>query len=439
MPSPTSIPAFLSDALGAERAEQVLARFDRYSNQPNAVRGASKLPSDPELERAALRVFDDPALGAVAGLDMSTLAGALDARALWGLLALAARADATVLDRLPAEVSEQGAAKLAMIRRAVAKHGAVLPSAPASSVAPATDGPALPDKVAQVARWVVAHPDTDPRRFAAHPTQRAAERRVALRALGALASPAALEVLAGYARDSYPDVELAELHRAWGNFDRREFAATMFLPGMFGLSLGECSSLEGIGAVDGLEELDALLRDDVDLAPLAECADLRRLRLNATGESGLTSVEPLVQLPALTELHLIGTTRSTDLTVLQEAPVERLSVSLDGADGAFLTRMPRLRSLVLSGGLVPEDTEWVDESGPARRAAHPGLVDVVLQLVRAGVDVVLPRLERSWVSQLLTAVPQDLCVVEQNGYVGLTRDASAADDLGRRLSLSSVP
>ncbi|MBD5787864.1 hypothetical protein IF650_17025 [Cellulosimicrobium terreum] len=435
----TNVLAVLSDALGAERAHQVLTRLDSYSNLPHAIKGVSGLPSDPALERAALQVFADPALGAVRGLDPAVFAED-SPQALWALLALAARADSSILDRLPAEIAEPRAAKLATIRRAVAKHDAGLRIAPASPAAPAAaDGPALPEKVAQVAKWLAAHPDADPQLFAAHPKQRAAERRVGLRALGSSASPAALEVLAGYARDSYPDVELAELHRAWGRFDRRVFAATMFRPGSSVLRLDTCSTVEGIGAVQGLEGLDVLVPRDVDLAPLAECSDLRWLRVHATGESGPTSIETLVRLPALTELHLTGATRSADLTVLRESRVERLYVHLDGADGTFLTRMPQLRSLKLSGGSDPEDATYEHDEVPAPRPAHPGLVDVVLQLVADGVRVVVYRHERTWVSRLTAAVPAGVFVVERNGFVGLTRDESAVEGLGRRLFSNLVP
>lgn len=448
MPGSTGVLAVLADAIGAARAEQVLARLDRYSNQPNAVKGASRLPSDPALERAALRVFDDPGLGAVAGLDASNLTGALDARTLWALLALAARADVTVLDRLPADTAERGAPKVATIRRAAAKHAAALgsaPAAPASAEAPGSppapagnDVPPLPEKLAQVASWLAAHPGADPRWFAARPGQRAAERRVALRALGSIGTPAALDVLAGYARDGYPDVELAELHRAWGRFDRREFAATMFRPGGTMLQLGVCSTLECVGAVQGLTGLGTVLTGPADLAPLAECTGLRRLHVNVAG-GGLTGVEALSQLPALTELHLVGTTRGADLTALRETAVERLSLSLDGADGAFLTHLPHLRSLKLSGGSGPEDAAYDVEDGRAPLPAHPGLVDVVLRLVSDGVQVVVLRHERSWVSRLTAAVPSDVFVVERSGYVGLTRDGSDVEGLGRRLFSNVVP
>ncbi|MFE6235717.1 hypothetical protein [Cellulosimicrobium sp. NPDC057862] len=455
MPGSTDALAVLADAVGAARAEQLLARFDGYSNQPNAIKGAARLPSDPALERAALRVFEDPDLGAVAGLDASSLAGALDARALWALLALAARADVTVLDRIPAETAERGAPKIATIRRAAARHAAALGSAPASPGAPASrdapgsppaptgdDVPALPEKVAQVGRWLAAHPGADPRWFAERPGQRAAERRVALRALGTMATPAALDVLAGYARDGYPDVELAELHRAWGEFDRREFAATMFRPGRAMLQLGACSTVEGIGAVPGLTGLGMVLTGRADLAPLAECTALRRLHVNVadgSGTPGVTGVDALAQLPALTELHLVGTTRGADLTVLRDTAVERLSLSLDGADAAFLTRMPHLRSLKLSGGSAPGDAGYDDEDAPVPLPAHPGLVDVVLRLVAEGVQVVALRHERSWVSRLTAAVPSDVFVVERSGYVGLTRDGSDVEGLGRRLYSNVVP
>lgn len=75
---------------------------------------------------------------------------------------------------------------------------------------------------------------------------------MALRALGLLGTPDAFGVLTGYARDTYPDAELAELHRAWSRFNRRTFSAAMFSANSYLLRLDACSDLEGIGAVAGL-------------------------------------------------------------------------------------------------------------------------------------------------------------------------------------------
>jgi hypothetical protein len=63
----------------------------------------------------------------------------------------------------------------------------------------------------------------------------------------------------------------------------------------------------------------------------------------------------------------------------------------------------------------------------------------VLRLVADGVQVVVLRHERSWVSRLTAAVPSDVFVVERSGYVGLTRDGSDVEGLGRRLFSNVVP
>lgn len=409
----------LFDALGTDRAESVLSQLDRYSNQPNAVKGAAKRPSDPEIELAALRVFE--------GADPRSTIDALDSIAMWGLLTLAARADAAILERLPSDIS--ASPKVASIRRAAAKHRKEQQSAtpaPArrDAVTTMADRPVLPAKVSEVGKWLAAHPDTDPRVFAPHPGQRAAARRSALRALGAMATPAALEVLAEYAAPEYSDADLAELHRAWGRFDRRAFAAAMFGAGASGLRLDVCSTIEGIGAVEGLTALDVILTKRADLTPLEECADLRRLRIHATIGSGLTSVEPLTRLPHLAHLELIGITRGADLTVLRNAPIEQLYLHLDGADGAFLSELPRLRSLKLSCAYETHSAFEEPDDAPESRPAHPGSAGTVVDLVRAGVTVVLYRHE-AWVPPFIASAPEDVSVAEANGFVRLSLAAEA--------------
>ena len=102
----------LREALGAERTDRLLPELDNNTNQPNAVKGAAKRPSDPELEAIAYAVF---AAAAPKDMDLE-----LDSIGMWGLLTLAARADVTILDTLPAWRLDNP--KLGTIRRASAKY-----------------------------------------------------------------------------------------------------------------------------------------------------------------------------------------------------------------------------------------------------------------------------------------------------------------------------
>lgn len=348
MPDTAPPPKALLEALGAPAAEQLLAKFAAYSNLPNAIAGVAKRPSDPALEQAALRWFDE---------DFAETAAQMDIRETWALIALAARADLSVLDRVPADTVSNQAQKIGSIRRAAAKHAKLLAAAavePAPGPADAAAGvPQLPSKISEVGKWIAAHPDVEPKVFAPHPGQRAAARRSALRALGSIASPEALDVLSQYATPEYSDADLAELHRAWGRFDRRAFAASMFGPAARGLRLDVCADLEGIGAVDGLLALDVILAKPADLSPLAECRGIERLRVHALDDAGLASIDAIAGLPRLAHLELIGSTRGADLTVLRRTPIDQLYLALDGADGSFLSEMPRLTGVKLSSGDEP--------------------------------------------------------------------------------------
>jgi len=106
------IQAEVESALGAERAHRLLTALDNYSNQPNAVKGAAKRPSDPEAEAVAHAAF---ASATTDDVDLE-----LDSIGMWGLLTLAARADVAILDVLPAGRANDP--KVASIRRASAKH-----------------------------------------------------------------------------------------------------------------------------------------------------------------------------------------------------------------------------------------------------------------------------------------------------------------------------
>ena len=250
--------------------------------------------------------------------------------------------------------------------------------------------------------------------------QKATARAAAVRALAALGTPAALEVLARYAVDRYPDAMLAELHRAWGRFDRREFAARMFDGAAPVLDLGLTPALDGIGGVPDLTGLDVVLTDGADLSPLAECTALRVLRVACEGEAGLHDVEPLRQLPDLTELHLTRTTRHADLTPLAGLPVRHLRVHLEGAEASFLLRMPRLERL-----LVADDRPHADAGG------------TLAALARTGVMVTVYAHQSAGFSDLLGAA--DLVTVEQNGYLAAVRDRSAVEEVRVRLATNRLP
>lgn len=105
------IQAAFASALGTARADELLTKLDNYSNQPNAVAGAAKRPSDPEIEASAHAAF---AAATPEEVDLE-----LDSIGMWGLLTLAARADVTILDSLPAQRADNP--KVATIRRAAAR------------------------------------------------------------------------------------------------------------------------------------------------------------------------------------------------------------------------------------------------------------------------------------------------------------------------------
>ncbi|CAM3541253.1 hypothetical protein OCAE111667_14805 [Occultella aeris] len=432
----------LSAHLGADAAEALLNRINGFSNQPNAIKGMAKSAGDPPAERAALALVEDTGLAVALGLAPSP---ELEIRYLtsqpqefWGLLTLAARADLGVVDRMAGLLDGDAnvARKLATIRRAAAKHAADLAKPPAR-VEP---GPDVPQKVSEVKRWLAAHPDVDPTVLAPGKGQKAAARTAAIRALGTIATRQALTVLGHYAQDKYPDAVLDELHKAWGNFDRREFAATMFRQAPYTLDLGVAPSIEGIGAVPDLTSLDVVLTDGADLTPLAECTGLRTLRVGAEGLPGLLGVDPILGLPELTELHLTRTTRNADLSLLVDLPVRQMRLDLDGADGAFLLDMPALESLRLAGDPDWDDPRAADPDATVAQA-KAALADVVLELVRQGVRVAVYKHQRSWVTGLLerAEAADDILIVDRSGYVGLTNDEAALESIGRHLFANLLP
>lgn len=429
----------LAARVGEDRAADLLRRIARFTNYPNTIKGIAKLPADPELEAAVFALLQDPAMRVELDLEWEDGKAPLFgvSKRAWGLLTLAARVDPAVLDLVPEPDLEYVARLSASIRRAAKKHAAAesapptAPAAPsAAPAAPSASDRAVPARVSEVRAWLAAHPDTDPSVLAPFDGQQPDERRAAIRALGTLATPEALDVLGRYAQNTYSDADMAELNRAWARFDRREFARLML--GRTGTAdLRMCKTIEGIGAVPALTSLLVIFDGKADLSPVAECTSLQKLWVGAEGLPGIVDVTPLLSLPELVELNLTRTTHNADLTPLARLSVERLQISLDGGDGSFLLEMPSLKRLLLTG-------ERYDRGGDG---AHPGLARVVLELVRAGVEVVVSKYEKTWVPNLLVTVDaaDDVFAVERSGRIGLTRDEEALERLERRLASNILP
>lgn len=240
-------------------------------------------------------------------------------------------------------------------------------------------------------------------------------------------------MLTGYARDTYPDAELAELHRAWSRFNRRTFSAAMFPANSYLLRLDACSDLEGIGAVAGLRGLSVILDGPTDLMPLEECTELEQLQILVTDDGEISGLRALTKLPLLSELHLSRNAGTMYFTPLIETPVERLSITLRGAPGDFLLQMPRLSRLLISG-------ESRSDAPGSVASVDPGLTAVVLQLASDGVQVVTYAFETS-VSEPLAAAAESagIHVVRNAGFVALTNDEANIDPLSGRLFSNILP
>lgn len=203
----------LTARIGKADAKALLAKFRRYSNMPNVVAGVAKMPSSPETESAALALVEAPALADPLGTVAVTLEGedptddGVRTRQLlrtvaqpgmpatteyfWGLLALAARADLGVLDRLDEHLAapEYAQRLIAKIRRAAVKHAKAPAAQPSTASAPSATE--VPLKTSQVKAWLAANPNVDPGVLAPSPNQKVAARSAAIRALAGIGTPGA--------------------------------------------------------------------------------------------------------------------------------------------------------------------------------------------------------------------------------------------------------
>lgn len=413
----------LARGVGPAEAAAFIAKVSRYVNYPNMLKGIAKMPANLALEAAALAVIEDRNLAADLGLDSSPVPEAdplvarldflLSMDTTFALLTLAARADIEVVDRVAGRLGNLTWADkhLETIRRSAVRH-ATAASTPQAVV------PDVPQRVSEVEAWLAAHRDVGPGVLAPYGKQKASSRLAAIRALGEIATPQALEVLGQYASDSYPDKVLDELHRAWGRFDRRAFAATMFRQAGWRLDLGFGSSIEGIGAASGLIRLKVGFLGSADLSPLAECSELETLWVASPYEPGLLSVSPLLGMTQLTELHLSGTMGNADLAQMAALPVRRLDLDLNGVECSFLLEMHRLEGLLLSGAIPDQTTN-----------------DVIVALVRKGVRVAVLGYEAEWVARLKESAEQEngIFLVEERNRIGLINDESELGQFERGL------
>ncbi|WP_134324272.1 hypothetical protein [Cumulibacter soli] len=387
-------------------------RLQRYSHLPGVLKGLAKLDFSAALCDAAAYVVRGSTMQKLVD---DTLFGA------WAVFVLAARSDASVIDEIEAGVSgDYVAARVRELRNGTKKavdRRAAEPQVTAEA-APAASGNELagPASVGKVKAWLRDHPDADPRILAPKPKQKAAMVAAAIRALAQLGTPAAFEVIKQYATDKPTDPMLEELKRAWHGFDEREFAAAMFRPSeaLGHLDLGIVTKLDGIDAVDGLRSLRVVIDDNksgqTDLTPLRDCSTLTSLDVQFNEPVGPANVDWLRPLSGLRSLRLAGPMDGVDLTVLREINVQSLSISLVGCDGSILLEVPQLKELTLVGASARHDP------GPAV-AAHPGLTQVVLDLVERGVAVSVYSFD-SWSSEVLAEA--ETAGMHLTGRSGLT-------------------
>ncbi|MDC0669364.1 hypothetical protein [Nannocystis radixulma] len=291
-------------------------------------------------------------------------------------------------------------------------------------------------KVAQVAKWLAAHPGVDPRVFARRPKQKAAESAAAVRALGTIATPAALDVLVGYRPevvdgfpkneggfgDTWTDPVTKELLLAWSRFDRRVFADRMF-SGLGSLWIAHGSDIADISGLDaalGLTHLQIWVRPSCDLSPLEGCTTLSRLKMNLHGRT--SGIAPLARIPALDQLEIFNTQTLEQAAVDSLAAltsVRRLSVSVGSEiELGALAWLPKLQRLQLAAG---------------ERKADEATLAPLRTLLTRGVDLCF-YMHEDWTVDAAKALESEgMTVVERSRRLGLTRDASRAEDLRESL------
>lgn len=266
--------------------------------------------------------------------------------------------------------------------------------------------------------------------LAPRPKQKAAAKAAAVRALGQLATGEAFDVLKQYTTDEPTEPVLEELKRAWGRFDRRDYASAMFLLKDGHLDLGIVHDIEGIDAVPEMTSLrivvDDKKDDQTDLSPLAQCAGLRALQVQFNGPGMPSDIEWLRPLTGLRALDLGVVLRNVDLSPLVKTSIERLCIWMDGQSGSILLDMPKLTHLKVIAAASTHS-----EATPT--TAHPDLADGVLTLAGRGVPVTVHHFDRPWAADVVVkAEPAGLQITAGHGQSTIHR-ADATGPIGTQM------
>lgn len=275
----------------------------------------------------------------------------------------------------------------------------------------------VPKKVSEVKRWLETHQPVSAALLASlarRPKQSASEKAAAVRALGLVATEAALEVLGSYRPedqegqmgDTFNDPVAKEIAAAWPRFDRRAFAQRVFgrLDRIFLSNAGPLPDLTGIDAAKQLEHVSLRIAPGCDVSPLASLPKIRYLQIeDVLDQRGI---------------DVLATAKTLERLLLVVAPASDLSRLLE------LPALKRLKLLVQDG------------SGSATGEPAPETVRVIRALVERGVE--LMQYEGPWPLKLAEKLG-DLVVVRSNGFIALTKDPARSEALREAQRMNSFP
>lgn len=156
----------------------------------------------------------------------------------------------------------------------------------------------VPPKNITEAKAVAAAGDLAVKYLRKNAKQSATAAAACVRALALIGSDTALDALETYADDPREGV-IKELLKAWGNFDRKDFARRIFSRiAKSSLRFERVATLEGLEYIPRLTDLNLWRCDQVtDLSPLAHLTSLTSIRISGCNRG--TDLSPLAHLTKL--------------------------------------------------------------------------------------------------------------------------------------------